>query len=94
MKKIFTIKNIILGILFILIDLIVYIIIGFVILSYEDFYDESLGEYWSLESMTTGQKIAYIGFYFWWILNVILLFFIAFKIFKNLRKPTITQIHN
>ena len=31
-------------------------------LDYEDFYDETKGDYWSLESMTLAQKISYIGF--------------------------------
>ena len=94
MKKIFTIKNLILGILFILIDLIVYIIIGLVIMTYEDFYDENLGTYWSLESMTTTQKLAYIGFYAWWILNILLIIFIGYKVYKTFQKSTIKQIHD
>lgn len=94
MKKIFTIKNIILGILFILIDLIIFIIIGFIIMTYEDFYDENLGSYWSLGSMTTTQKIAYIGFYVWWVLNILLLIFIGYKICKFFLNSTNKQIHN
>ncbi|MDP5104690.1 MAG: hypothetical protein NWQ31_00800 [Polaribacter sp.] len=91
MKKIFTIKNIFLGILFILIDLVVYIVIGLIIMTYEDFYDKNLGPYWSLESMTLTQKLAYIGFYVWWVLNIILLIFIGYKIFQ---RSTIKQIHD
>lgn len=94
MKKKITIKNIILRVLFILLDLIVYIIIGLVIMTYEDFYNESLGSYWSLESMTLIQKIAYIGFYAWWIVNVILLMLIGYNIYKSIQEPTIKQIHN
>ena len=94
MKKIFTIKNIILGILFILIDLVVYIFIGFNLLVYEDFYDDSPLLYWSLESMTTAQKITYIGFYVWWVLNVLLLIFIGYKIYKSFEKSIFKQIHD
>ena len=94
MKKIFTIKNIVLGVLFIFLDLVLFIIIGLIIMTYEDFYDESLGSYWSLESMTIIQKIAYIGFYVWWVLNILTIIFIGYKIFKSFSKSTIKQIHD
>lgn len=48
MEKIFTIKNIILGIPIILIDLVVYIFLGIAMMDYDDFYEESKGEYMSL----------------------------------------------
>ena len=94
MKKIITIKNIILGVLFIFLDVVLFIIIGLIIMTYEDFYDESLGSYWSLKSMTIIQKIAYIGFYVWWVLNILLIVFIGYKIFKSFSKSTIKQIHD
>ncbi|QTD37011.1 hypothetical protein JL193_12880 [Polaribacter batillariae] len=94
MKKIFTIKNIILGVLFIIFDIIIYLIIGLKLLIYEDFYDKISGPYWSLESMTISEKIAYIGFCAWWVLNILLVIFIGYKIFKTFQKSTIKQIHN
>jgi H+/Cl- antiporter ClcA len=94
MKKIFTIKNIILGILFILIDMAIYFYIGLKLLIYQDFYSEISGPYWSLESMATTEKIAYIGFYVWWVLNILFIVLIVYKIFKYFSKSTIKQIHN
>lgn len=91
MKKIFSIKNVLLGILFILIDFSVYIFFGLMILQYEDFYDESKGAYWSLKSMTNIQKVSYIGYYIWMFINVFLIIFIIYRVFKNL---TNKQNHN
>lgn len=80
MKKLFTVKNIILGILFILVDFVIYVFLGLMMLQYEDFYDESKDAYWSLQSMTTGQKFAYISYYILIILNWILVGYIIYKL--------------
>tara|TARA_B110001454_G_scaffold211510_1_gene227266 strand:+ start:4404 stop:4598 length:195 start_codon:yes stop_codon:yes gene_type:complete len=61
MKKIVTIKNILLGILFILLDLVVYVFLGIAMMDYDDFYEESKGEYMSLESMDVFQKSIFIS---------------------------------
>ena len=34
-----------------------------ILMGYEDFWDESKGEYWSLQSMTLDQKVAYLLWY-------------------------------
>jgi len=73
------------GLLIVFIDLIVYIFLGLVILGYEDFYDESKGAYWSLESMTIGQKAAYIGWYVWYCTNIIIILYFLMKFFKLIR---------
>lgn len=80
-------KKIVLGLLILFIDLVIYIFIGLVIMTYEDFYDQSIGAYWSLASMTLGQKIAYIGWYIWLIANVILILYFIYKmVLKYLSK--------
>lgn len=73
------------GLLIVFIDLIVYIFLGLVILGYEDFYDESKGEYWSLKSMTIGQKAAYIGWYIWYVINIVFILYILMIFFKQIR---------
>ncbi len=55
MRKVFSGKNILISIGVILFDLFVYLVLGMLLMNYDDFYDESKGEYWSLESMTFGQ---------------------------------------
>jgi len=70
MNKIFTLKNFLIGILIIVIDLGIYIFLGLLMMNYEDFYEESEGEYWSLASMTTSEKITYIGLNIWdWLIS-------------------------
>ncbi|WP_343330563.1 hypothetical protein [Polaribacter staleyi] len=92
MKKIFTIKNVILGILFILLDLVVYIFLGIAMMDYDDFYEESKGEYMSLESMDTFQKSIFISMNIWNIINILLVIFIIYKVYKHF--TTIKQIHD
>ena len=78
-------KRFFIGLLFIFINLAIYVFLGLIILGYEDSYDESKGEYWSLQSMTFGQKAAYIGWYVWYIFNVIAILYFLFKLFKAIR---------
>ncbi len=92
MKKIFTIKNILLGIFIILIDLIVYLFLGVAMMDYDDFYEESKGEYMSLESMDTFQKSIFISMNIWNIINIVFVIFIIYKVYKHF--TTIKQIHD
>lgn len=76
-------KEILLAILFIVIDVALWIIIGLVLLNYEDFYDESKGEYFSLDSMSLIEKIAYFSYYLWIILNIVLIIYISYRLIKK-----------
>lgn len=70
---------------FILLDLVVYLFCGVYMMGYDDFYDESQGEYFSFSSMKAEYKIVW-GFYnFWIILNCLLLIYILFKLFKKFK---------
>jgi hypothetical protein len=91
MKKIFIIKNILLGILFILIDLGVYLFLGIAMMDYDDSYEKFKGEYMSLESMNTFQKSIFISLNVWNIINIILVIFIIFKVYKYFK--TNKQLH-
>ncbi|WKD84948.1 hypothetical protein KCTC32516_00285 [Polaribacter huanghezhanensis] len=81
MKRYFTVKRIILGIFFILIDLAVYIFLGTAMMDYDDFYEESKGEYMSLESMNYFQKSVFISLDVWNIINITIVIFIMYKVF-------------
>lgn len=76
-------KNILLVIIFIVIDLGLWIIIGLILLNYEDFYDESKGEYFSLESMSLIEKVVYFSYYLWIILNIALIIYISYRLIKK-----------
>lgn len=86
MKNILRLKNILITIVVIIIDLGVYIFLGLLLMNYEDFYDESEGPYWSLESMTLSEKVTYICFNGWIIINLLAIVFIVYRASKYLIK--------
>ena len=79
-------KSIIKWTIILIVDFIVYIFLGLLLMDYDDFYDESKGEYWSLSRMTTFHKVIYISFNIWIILNALLAIFIIYKFWKTLNK--------
>ena len=86
MEKVFSIKNILISIGLILFDLVVYFILFMLLMNYDDFYDETKGEYWSLESMTFWQKANYIGLNIWHVLNLLVIGYVIYRVIKMLRK--------
>lgn len=90
-KKIFTLKNIAIGIGLIVFDLAFYVVLGLMLMNYDDFYDESKGEYWSLESMTASQKATYIGLNIWHIINIIIVGYLIYRIIKIVRNNVLQQ---
>lgn len=92
MTKILTLKNILIAIGIIIIDVSVYVFFGLMLMNYEDFYNESKGAYWSLESMTLTDKFYYIGFEVWNVLNLIAIGYLIYRIIKGIRKRPITNI--
>ena len=73
-------------ILIIVLDCLVYIAIGLILITYEDHYDESKGEYWSLDSMTIVQKGAFILYYVWLLLNFLFIIKIIWSVFKRIKE--------
>lgn len=69
-------------------DIFVYIILGLLQMDYDDNYDSSKGEYWSLTSMNTRQLIFYFALHLWNIINIIGLIFIRRKIYKRIKYGT------
>jgi large-conductance mechanosensitive channel len=51
-------------------------------MGYDDFYDESKGPYWSLESMTNTEKITYIGLNVWHVINFVAIGIVIYRIIK------------
>lgn len=77
-------KHVALGTGIVLFDLFIYFVLALLLMNYDDFYTESKGEYWSLASMTTSEKITYISFVAWPVLNVLGVLYIIFRILKKL----------
>ena len=69
-------------IVLVLLDIGIFILFGLALMSYDDFYDETKGAYWSLESMTLSEQLIYIGFNVWLGINVLVLFILTYKIAK------------
>ena len=69
-------------------DIFVFIVLGILQMDYDDNYDSSKGEYWSLESMNKRQLIFYILLQLWNVLNVIAVIFIGIKIYKRIKYGT------
>jgi hypothetical protein len=91
MNKILTVKNTLIGIAIIIFDLAVYIFLGLLLMNYDDFYDESKGEYWSLGSMETSDKVAYLGLHFWHLVNITLIIYVIYRIIKRIKKNALQQ---
>ncbi len=71
-------------VIFAIFDLFVFVFCSIYMIGYDDFYNESQGEYFSFSSMKTEYKIVW-GFYnFWIFLNCLLLVYIIFKVYKKL----------
>jgi hypothetical protein len=69
-------------------DVFVFIILGLLLMGYDDSYDSSKGEYWSLASMNLTEKIIYICYNGWIILNIIGLVYIGRKIYRRQKYGT------
>jgi len=74
------------GITIIVIDLFVFILLGVLLMGYDDNYDSLEGECWSFASMNTSEKIIYICYNSWIILNIIGLAYICWKIYARSKK--------
>jgi len=70
------------------VDLFVYIILGLLQMDYDDNYDSSKGEYWSLSSMNRFQLTVYILLQLWNVINIVVLVLIGRKIYRRLKYGT------
>jgi uncharacterized membrane protein len=81
--------DVVYGIAIIGADLFVFILLGLLLMSYDDSYDSSKGEYWSLASMNSTEKIIYICYNTWIILNIIGLVYLGRKIYSRTKKKAL-----
>ena len=79
-------KYIAIAIAIIVFDLAVYIVLGLLLMGYDDFYDASKGEYWSLESMTPSQQATYIGLHVWHGVNVLGTVYFIYRLVKRYKR--------
>ena len=69
-------------------DLFVYIILGLLLMGYDDNYDSSKGEYWSLASMNSTEKIIYFALQTWNVINIIGVIYIGHRLYKRTKYGT------
>lgn len=67
-------------------DLFIFLLFGLLLMGYDDSYGSSKGEYWSLAIMNSTEKIIYICYNAWIILNIIGLVYIGRKIYRRTKK--------
>ena len=78
-------KHLIGFILILALDFAVYIVLGLLMMNYDDFYDESKGEYWSWESMNATDKLVFSSLQIWNIINIIAVGFLIYFIIKRVK---------
>jgi len=69
-------------------DLFVYIILGLFLMGYDDTYDSSKGEYWSLTSMNSTEKIIYFALQTWNVINIFGVLYIGYRLYKRIKYGT------
>lgn len=72
----------------ILADVFIYLVLGLLQMNYDDSYDSSKGEYWSLASMNNRQLIYYFALQLWNILNILGLIFMLRKLYKRVKSTS------
>ncbi|MFD1757335.1 hypothetical protein ACFSC6_19145 [Rufibacter sediminis] len=75
-----------------LLDVAVYAAFSFMMMSYDDFYEESKGEYLSWSSMSSFDRAVVIGLYIWHAVNIFLLYYIVKKFARRLKQQTTPRL--
>jgi hypothetical protein len=88
----FRFVDIIYVIAIIMADLFIYVVLGLFFMGYEDFYDESEGPYLSLQSMTTNEKLIYFAINVWYLVNIVLIIWTVYKIYKWFKKNRLARL--
>ena len=69
-------------------DIFVYVVLGLLLMSYDDNYNVSKGEYWSWKSMNTFDRYVYVVLNLCHVVNVALTVFVAYRIYTRLKMRT------
>ncbi|MFK8046165.1 MAG: hypothetical protein AB8B72_11765 [Crocinitomicaceae bacterium] len=85
LKNLFTAKNITIVVSVILLDFSIFLILGLLLMNYDDSYDVTKGVYWSLTSMNFWQKMSYLLLQFWYLINFIGIIYLLYRIVKHFR---------
>jgi hypothetical protein len=84
-KRRFRSLDILYWIAIIMADLFIYIVLGLLMMGYDDSYTESKGPYWSWESMNLQERIIYSATQIWNLVNVIAVVYLIFRAYRYFR---------
>ncbi|MBA4197616.1 MAG: hypothetical protein C0459_08690 [Chitinophaga sp.] len=87
-KKTFRFIDFVYLVAIILVDVSVYIVLGLFLMGYDDTYDSTKGEYWSLSSMNNQEKVFYIAINVWNVLNIVGVTYLVYRIFRRVKYGT------
>ena len=66
-------------------DLLIYMVLGFLLMGYDDNYNNSKGEYWGRASMSSTEKLIYFALQTWNVINIIGVFYIGHRLYKRVK---------
>lgn len=72
----------------VVVDILVFVILGLFLMGYDDNYDSSKGEYWSLASMNATEKAIYICYNCWIALNILGFGYIGLRLYRQKGRST------
>ena len=67
----------------VVINLLLYLVLTFGLVNYEDAFDGSKGEFYSLSSMEITEIICFLSLILWYVINSILLCMVVFKLWRK-----------
>jgi len=73
--------NIIYWLALLALDFLVFMVLGALLMGYEDQYDPSKGAYFSLSSMNAAEKTVYGAYLIWIVLNIVGVLYLGYKLF-------------
>lgn len=79
----FNIKKLFVLLALLILDTLVFFVLALFLMNYEDNYDELKGDFWSLNSMDTTEKLLYIIYLTWIVINLVGLIYLCFKLIKT-----------
>jgi hypothetical protein len=85
LSNLLTFRNCGIAILVLIIDYLGYAFFGLLLMNYDDFYQPSDGPYWSWQSMDSRDRVYYVMFESWNVINLIFIGFLAYRLWKYLR---------
>lgn len=66
-------------------DLAVFVLLGLLLMGYDDNYDSAKGAYWSLSSMNATEQMVYLAYNAWLLIHAIAIPYIGYRVYRRIR---------